>query len=54
MEKSHKDPNDIDLNVPPHAQIPAQCMEETSRRSILGRHQSCFYERINILSDAVD
>ena len=42
MDKSHKDPDVIDLNVPRHAQIPAQCIEETSSRSILGRHQSCF------------
>ena len=34
--------------------IPAESMEETSRRSILGRHQSCSEERIDILSDTVE
>ena len=28
-------------------------MEETSERSILGRHQSCFEERIEVLSDSI-
>ena len=36
MDKSHKDPKVIDLNVPTSCTIPAQCMEETSRRSIMG------------------
>ena len=29
-------------------------MEETSRRSILGRHQSCYEERIEVLSDSIE
>ena len=29
----------------------AQCMEETSRRSMLGRHQFCYQDRINNLSE---
>ena len=29
-------------------------MEETSRRSILGRHQSCYFKRIDILSDSIE
>ena len=29
-------------------------MEETSRRSILGRHQSCYWEKIDILSDSIE
>ena len=52
-DKSHKDPEKIDLSVPRRA-IPAQCMEETSRRGILGRHQSCDSERIDILSDSIE
>ena len=36
MGKNHKDLDVIDLSVPRHAQYLAQCMEETSRRSILG------------------
>ena len=38
MDKNHKDLDTIKLNVPRHA----QCMEETSSRSFLGRHQSCY------------
>ena len=53
-DKSHKDPDEIDLNVPTSCTILAQCMEETSRRGILGRHQSCDSERINILSDSIE
>ena len=34
--------------------IPAQRMEETSRRGILGRHQSCDSERIDILSNSIE
>ena len=40
-DKSHKDPNVIDLNVPRHAQYLHNAWKKTSRRSILGRHQSC-------------
>ena len=29
-------------------------MEETSRRSFLGRHQSCYQERIAVLSDSIE
>ena len=29
-------------------------MEETSRRSMLGRHQSCYEERIEVLSDSIE
>ena len=29
-------------------------MEETSRRGILGRHQSCFAKRIEVLSDTIE
>ena len=34
--------------------MPAQSMEEPSRPSILGWHQSCYYERIEILSDSIE
>ena len=34
--------------------IPAQCMEKTSRRGILGRPRSCDSERIEILSDSIE
>ena len=29
-------------------------MEETSGRSILGRHQSCFGEKFEVLSDSIE
>ena len=34
--------------------IPAQSMEETSEHGILGRHQSCSKERIEVLSDTIE
>ena len=52
--KSHKDPDVIDLSVPRRAQYLLQCMEETSRRGIFGRHRSCDYERIHIPSDSIE
>ena len=36
IDKDHKDPEHIDFSVPRRARIRAQCMEETSRRGILG------------------
>ena len=36
-DKEHKDPDEIDLNVPRRAQYLHKRMEETSRRGILGR-----------------
>ena len=53
-DKSHKDPDTIDLSKSCHAQDMHKSMEKTSRRSILGRHQSCFQERIEILSDSIE
>ena len=37
-DESHKDPEYIDFSVPRLARYMAQCMEETSRRGILGRY----------------
>ena len=34
--------------------INAQCMEETSKHGVLGRHQSCSNEKIEVLSDAIE
>ena len=34
--------------------VPAKSMEKTLRRSMLGRHQSCDSERIDILSDTIE
>ena len=49
MDKSHKDPKVIDLS----GTKLAKSMEETSRRSILGRHQPCSEERIEVVSDSI-
>ena len=35
-DKDHKDPECIDFSVPRRARLRAQCMEEASRRGILG------------------
>ena len=52
-DKSHQDPDTIDLSVP-SCTIHAQSTEETSERSILDRHQSCYEERIEVLSDSIE
>ena len=49
-DKSHKDLDTIDLSESRHA----QSIENTSGRSILGRHQSCYKERIEVLSDEIE
>ena len=55
IDKSHKDPDTIDLNEPRHAQyLHNACMEETSERSALGRHQSWSEERIEVLSNSIE
>ena len=46
MDKNHKDPDTIDLL--------AQYMEETLKYCVLGRHQSLYKERIDILSDSIE
>ena len=52
MDKNHKDPDWLECTT--SCIVPAQCMEETSRRSVLGRHQSCYKERIEVLSDSIE
>ena len=42
MDKSHEDPEVIDLNVPRHAQYLHNAWKRHQGRSILGRHQSCY------------
>ena len=43
----HKDPDTIDLNAPRHAQhLHKAWKRHQSGRSVLGRHQSCFEERL--------
>ena len=41
MDKSHKDPDVIDLSVPRHAQYLHNAWKKTSKYGVLGRHQSC-------------
>ena len=50
MDKSHKDPDKIDLEATRHS----LSMEETSEHGILGRHQSCSNERIEVLSNTIE
>ena len=54
MDKSHKDPDVIDLNVPRHAQYLHNAWKRRSRRGFLGWYWSCNSERIDILSDSIE
>ena len=57
MDINHKDPDTIDLNEPRHAQYMHKAwksMEETSEHGMLGRHQSCAEERIEVLSNTIE
>ena len=53
MDKEHKDPDTIDLEATASCTIHAQSMEETSEHCILGRHQPCSEETIEVLSDTI-
>ena len=53
-DKKHKDPEKIDLDVPRRARYLHNALKETLRRGLLGRHQSCNSERIDILSDSIE
>ena len=52
--KGHKDPEKIDLNAPRRAQYLHNAWKRHQGRGILGRHQSCDSERIDILSDSIE
>ena len=54
MDKSHKDPENIDLNVPHRAQYLHNAWKRHQDAVFLGRHQSCDPERIDILSDLTE
>ena len=54
MDKDHKDPDTIDLDAPRHAQYMHNAWKKTSKHSVLGRHQSCSEERIEVLSDTTE
>ena len=52
-----KNPNHLDvtdLGEPRRAQYVHEAQKKTSRRSILGRYQSCSRKRIDILSDSIE
>ena len=53
MDKSHKDPDVIDLNVPRRAQYLHNAWKRHQDAVFLGRHRSCDSERIAILSDSI-
>ena len=52
--KKNKDPDTIDLEAPRLAQYIHKSMEETSEYGVLGRHQTCSKERIEVLSDTIE
>ena len=60
MNKEHRDPEIIDLEAPRLAQYMLSCtvqaenVEETSKHGVLGRHQTCSQERIEVLSDTIE
>ena len=49
MDKSHKDPDVIDLSVPRRAQYLHKAWKRHQDAVFLGRHQSCSEERIEVL-----
>ena len=54
VDKEHKDPDTINLSVTASCTLLAQSMEETSKYGVLGRHQSWYWERIEVLSDTIE
>ena len=53
MDKEHKDPDTIDLGAPRRAQYMHKAWKK-SKHGVLGRHQSCSKERIEVLSDTIE
>ena len=53
VNKEHEDPDVIDLEAPRLAWY-KQKVENTSRHGVLGRHQSCSKERVEVLSDVIE
>ena len=54
IDKNHKDPDTIDLNATRHAQYMHKARKRHQKHSVLGRHQSCYCERIEVLSDTIE
>ena len=53
MDKNHKDLDVIDLSEPRRAQYMHKAWKR-HQNSVLGRHQSCYEERIEVLSDTIE
>ena len=53
MDKNHKDLDTIGLSVPQHAQYMHKAWKR-HQNAVLGRHQSCYEERIEVLSDKIE
>ena len=54
MDKERKDPETIDLGAPRIAQYLHNAWKKTSEYGVLGRHQSCSEERIEVLSNTIE
>ena len=52
--KNHKDLVTIDLNEPRHAQYMHNAWKKHQNTVVLGRHQSCSEERIEVLSNSIE
>ena len=54
MDKEHKDPETIDLGAPRLARYMHTAWKKHQKHCVLGRHQTCSKERIEVLSDAIE
>ena len=54
MDKNHKDLDTIDLSVPRHAQYMHKAWKRHQDAVFLGRHQSCYEGRIEVLSNTIE
>ena len=53
-DKNHKDPDTIDLNAPRHAQYMHKAWKRHQEAFFGCRHQSCYKERIEVLSEEIE
>ena len=54
MDTEHKDPETIDLGEPRLAQYMHKAWKKHQKHGVLGRHQICSKERIEVLSNAIE
>ena len=52
--KNRKDLGTIDLNTPRHAQYMHEAWKKHQKYGVLGRHQPCSEERIEVLSNSIE